>query len=99
MAKAVAIAAFAGALALLVVPWLSPRDYECAECTTTADCGDGLRCAPFDDGQSRCVSDTILCRDGHLDTGGTWSHMAMVGLLVVGGLALSAHRLGQSRDT
>lgn len=96
MPKVVAIVAFLAAGVLFALPWFHSRDFECAECSTTADCGNGLTCEPFDDGQSRCVDREMTCAQGHLTVGGTWTHMAMVAALAVGALALSWRRLAQS---
>ena len=40
----------------------------------------------------------MSCEKGHIVTGGTWTHMAMTGLIVVGVLAVSAMRLARSRE-
>ena len=91
----VAILAFITAAILLVIPLFSPQDYECSECVTTADCGEGLECKRFDDGKSRCVSSELVCTKRHINTGGTWTHMAAFAAVVVGGLAVSSHQLAK----
>ena len=94
MSRIVAVVAFALAGALFfLVPWCNERDYECSECSSSADCGDGLSCRPFKDGRSRCVNEEFVCQQGHIETGGTWSHMAAFAALFVGVCALSSRRL------
>ena len=94
MSKIVAAVAFAIAGVLLfVVPWCNERAYECSECSSSADCAEGLSCRPFNDGQSRCVNDKYVCQEGHIDTGGTWSHMGAIVALLVGAGAISSRRL------
>jgi hypothetical protein len=88
----VATLAIATAAALVVYGWTHDDGYECAECDSDADCDDGMRCRPFDDGESRCVERELLCRQGHTQ----WPYglkLAMVMCAVVAVFAFSARRL------
>lgn len=81
----VALVAVAGLAAYWFV---FAQDFECAECTTDADCGAELRCRPFEDGQSRCVDEELTCTEGHTRMP-EWSRAVLYGALVVGGMALA----------
>jgi hypothetical protein len=100
VSKVVAFVAFAAAGVLFfIVPWCNEHAYECSECSSPSDCGEGLSCRPFNDGTSRCVDEKYVCAQGQIETGATWSHMSAVAALLVGAAALSSRRLTAQRGS
>jgi Cys-rich repeat protein len=81
--RVAAVVAFLVAAGLFGMPFVLGL-YECAECSTDADCPKGQSCRPFSDGQSRCTRRESMCQPGHITTGKTWWTVGAVAAGIVG---------------